>query len=122
VVGEYPIFSVLRVIIHSFDLFPLFHFKKVDYSKTNRNIAGDKDFASGDAPYLVPNPADTYVKIEGIESTNITEVFLIDITGKKLKEIYNKNILDINDIPSGTYFVRVMNKSQKAYYLKLIKK
>ena len=75
-----------------------------------------------DAPYLVPNPADTYVKIEGIEQDNIVEVFLIDISGKKLKEIYNKNILDINDVPSGTYFVRVMNKSEKAYYLKLIKK
>ena len=30
--GEYPIFSALRVIIHSFDLFSLFHFKKVDYT------------------------------------------------------------------------------------------
>ena len=43
------------------------------------------------APYLVPNPADTYVKIEGIEQDNIVEVFLIDISGKKLKEIYKRN-------------------------------
>lgn len=86
-------------------------------NQTNIQAKIDKD-----APYLVPNPADTYVKIEGIEQENIVEVFLIDISGKKLKEIYNKNILDINDVPSGIYFVRVMNKSQKAYYLKLIKK
>jgi len=86
-------------------------------TQPNRQPKVDKD-----APYLVPNPADTYVKIEGIEQYNIVEVFLIDISGKKIKEIYNKNILDINDVPSGTYFVRVMNKSQKAYYLKLIKK
>lgn len=38
VVGGYSIFSVLRVIIHCFDLFPLFHFKKVDYSKT-KNVS-----------------------------------------------------------------------------------
>jgi len=75
-----------------------------------------------EAPYLVPNPADTYVKIEGIEKGDISEVFLIDISGKKLKEISNKDILDINDITSGIYLVRIMSKSQKVYYLKLIKK
>ncbi|MFA6806861.1 MAG: PKD domain-containing protein, partial [Bacteroidales bacterium] len=91
-------------------------------SKTNTTQTNTQTKIDKDSPYLVPNPAETYVTIEGIEPTNITEVFLIDITGKKLKVISNNNTLDINDIPSGTYFVRVMNKSQKAYYLKLIKK
>ena len=91
-------------------------------SKTNTTQTNTQTKIDKDSPYLIPNPAETYVTIEGIEPTNITEVFLIDITGKKLKVISNNNTLDINDIPSGTYFVRVMNKSQKAYYLKLIKK
>jgi len=71
--------------------------------------------------YLVPNPADTYVKVEGIEQDNISELLLIDMTGKNLKKVQATNTLDIQDVLKGTYILRVINKENKVYYLKLIK-
>ncbi len=71
--------------------------------------------------YLVPNPASTYVKVEGIEQDDISELLLIDMTGKNLKKVQSTNTLDIQDVLKGTYILRVINKENKVYYLKLIK-
>ncbi len=71
--------------------------------------------------YLVPNPASTYVKVEGIEQANISELLLIDMTGKNLKKVQSTNTFYIQDVLKGTYILRVINKENKVYYLKLIK-
>ena len=71
--------------------------------------------------YLVPNPASTSVKVEGIEQDNVSELLLIDMTGKNLKKVQATNTLDIQDVLKGTYILRVINKENKVYYLKLIK-
>ncbi len=91
-------------------------------SKSSNNTINSQGNTDENVPYLVPNPAETNVRIEGIEKTSIKEVFLIDISGKKLQEKFNSNSLDISNIPSGVYFIRVMDTSQKVNYLKLIKK
>ena len=81
----------------------------------------EKQTSQTDKLYLVPNPADTYVKVEGIEQDNISELLLIDMTGKNLKKVQATNTLDIQDVLKGTYILRVINKENKVYYLKLIK-
>ena len=80
----------------------------------------DKDRLE-DSPYLVPNPASTYVRVEGIAQDNISELLLMDMTGKNLKKVQATNTLDIQDVLKGTYILRVINKENKVYYLKLIK-
>lgn len=81
----------------------------------------EKQTSQTDKLYLVPNPADTYVKVEGIEQDNVSELLLIDMTGKNLKKVQATNTLDIQDVLKGTYILRVINKENKVYYLKLIK-
>lgn len=73
------------------------------------------------SPYLVPNPASTYVKVEGIEQDNISEILLIDMHGKNIQKVNETNTLDIQKALKGTYIVRVISKDSKVYYLKLIK-
>ncbi len=73
------------------------------------------------SPYLVPNPASTYVKVEGIEKDNISEILLIDMQGKNIQKVSETDILDIQKALKGTYIVRVISKDSKVYYLKLIK-
>lgn len=73
------------------------------------------------SPYLVPNPASTYVKVEGIEKDNISEILLIDMQGKNIQKVSETNTLDIQKALKGTYIVRVISKDSKVYYLKLIK-
>lgn len=81
----------------------------------------DNQTSQSDKLYLVPNPASTYVRVEGIEQDNISELLLIDMTGKNLKKVQSTNTLDIQDVLKGTYILRVINKENKVYYLKLIK-
>lgn len=89
-------------------------------AKSTPNKENTKE-EKGETLYLVPNPASTYVKVEGIEQANISELLLIDMTGKNLKKVQVTNILDIQNILTGTYIIRVINKENKVYYLKLIK-
>ena len=81
----------------------------------------DNQTSQSDKLYLVPNPASTYVKVEGIEQDNISELLLMDMTGKNLKKVQSTNTLNIQDVLKGTYILRVINKENKVYYLKLIK-
>jgi len=93
---------------------------KAGGGKSTSSKENTKDDQEGTL-YLVPNPADTYVKVEGIEQDNISELLLIDMTGKNLKKVQGTNTLDIQDVLKGTYILRVINKENKVYYLKLIK-
>jgi len=52
---------------------------------------------------------------------NISELFLMDMAGKNLKKVQATNTFYIQDVLKGTYILRVINKENKVYYLKLIK-
>ena len=46
---------------------------------------------------------------------------IADMTGKNLKKVQSTNTLNIQDVLKGTYILRVINKENKVYHLKLIK-
>lgn len=71
--------------------------------------------------YLVPNPASTFVKVEGIEQKDISEILLIDIQGKNIQKVQNTNTMNIQNILKGTYIIRVICNDSEVYYLKMIK-
>lgn len=71
---------------------------------------------------IYPNPAQTYVTIEGKLPENCVEanVQLLSSTGQVLKtDIYNSEIKTINvsDLKNGIYFMEIIyNKKQKSTY------
>lgn len=71
--------------------------------------------------YLVPNPASTFVKVEGVEQKDISEILLIDIQGKNIQKVQNTNTMNIQNILKGTYIIRVICNDSEVYYLKMIK-
>ena len=71
--------------------------------------------------YLVPNPASSFVKVEGIEQKDISEILLIDIQGKNIQKVQNANTMNIQNILKGTYIIRVICNDSEVYYLKMIK-
>lgn len=71
--------------------------------------------------YLVPNPASSFVKVEGIEQKDISEILLIDIQGKNIQKVQNTNTMNIQNILKGTYIIRVICNDSEVYYLKMIK-
>lgn len=60
---------------------------------------------------IYPNPANNVVSIE---ADNINNVSIIDVTGRIVKAIdknTDKLIIDISEIPTGNYFVRIMTEN-----------
>jgi hypothetical protein len=70
---------------------------------------------------LVPNPAQNAVRVEGSVSSDITEIVIIDLTGKQVKTIQNSAQFEVGELAPGSYLVRVTNKTKEVKYLKLIK-
>lgn len=88
-------------------------------------------FLGEDPLSLYPNPAVDYLKIDfHSENPLVPEIKFYDLTGKVVKEfdsefILTQNIfkasLDISDLESGIYFVKVM-QGEQVYTKKLVVK
>ncbi len=58
-----------------------------------------------------PNPARDEVHVQTTEAKMIQQLVLQDITGKEVKRVVgNVSIMDVNELPSGTYFLLVETK------------
>jgi hypothetical protein len=72
-------------------------------------------------PYLVPNPTQNAVRVEGIIPSSITEIAVIDMTGKHIKTIKNSAQFEVGELAPGSYIVKVATTNKEVKYLKLIK-
>ena len=65
----------------------------------------------GEAVVIYPNPASEYIEITGTgDGQNNASISIIDITGKLLKAVpcrNNKTVVDISELPSGIYFLKI---------------
>ena len=74
---------------------------------------------------IYPNPAESGQVTLELNSGEISEIRLINITGKEVlleKSDYGvqQHTLKLNDIPNGIYFVRVQTTDNKTYVQKLV--
>jgi hypothetical protein len=72
---------------------------------------------------VYPNPAMTTICLKNAISKNIQTLAIVNISGQTVKQINNYNGAQINveDLRSGVYFVRVMNQDNTLTTLKFIK-
>lgn len=72
---------------------------------------------------IYPNPIKTNFNISGIESAKTAAILIYNIDGTLLKEILNPSstVMDISDITSGTYILRVLYKDGRQGMTKVIK-
>ena len=69
---------------------------------------------------LYPNPASDYFVIDKINGNFVVDI--IDLNGKIIKSISNHNLIDINELENGFYFVKItQNKLQSISKLLIIK-
>lgn len=69
---------------------------------------------------IFPNPASEEVKVEGLENQDYT-VEVIDLSGKVLRKSQNEKRVDINELESGIYLVRITAEGNRQKVLKLVK-
>jgi hypothetical protein len=56
-----------------------------------------------------PNPATNILKVSGV--SNIDSVKVYSVLGRLEKEVFNTHQIDISDLASGVYMVKVNNGS-----------
>lgn len=69
---------------------------------------------------IYPNPIEDSFKIENLSNSTIKTIELFNISGKKIKQFYNSESYDVNDLPSGVYFIKIKTE-QTETNRKLIK-
>jgi photosystem II stability/assembly factor-like uncharacterized protein len=74
--------------------------------KTQNGGVGLQEISNSNKIKIYPNPiTDEQIKLEGISSESIIEIF--DNLGKMLVRLKNKNSIDLNEYSKGIYFLRI---------------
>ncbi len=80
---------------------------------------GTTEVNGKNSPKFYPNPVTDYFRIQGID--NVTGVRIYDVSGKLLRYLPKAELYNIEELPTGLYFVEVITKG-KSYYDELLKK
>ena len=67
---------------------------------------------------VYPNPASTTVNIEGITNFTSLNVAVVNLQGQVVREIANSLEINVSDVESGIYFIKISCDGQQ--YLKKI--
>ncbi len=62
---------------------------------------------------LFPNPTRNRINIGGVTITENTEISLTDLAGREVLHARGQALLELNDLPSGTYLVLVKTEEDK---------
>ena len=57
---------------------------------------------------LYPNPANDVVRISGNDQMVYREIVIFDLAGRVVKQAFNCNEMDVNDLKSGVYMLQVV--------------
>ena len=56
---------------------------------------------------LYPNPTTDFVRIDGIDENNCSEISIFDLTGRLVRKYPYCNELNVSDLQNGIYLLRV---------------
>ena len=60
---------------------------------------------------LYPNPANDVVRISGNDQMVYREIVIFDLAGRVVKQAFNCNEMDVNDLNSGVYMLQVVKEN-----------
>ena len=61
---------------------------------------------------LFPNPSRDVINIGDLDAETCKEIMIFDMTGRLMKHFSNELSLDVNDLPTGLYMMRVVSDSK----------
>lgn len=79
-------------------------------------------FGSDNSYDLHPNPTSSIVYIHSSDDENVFTLTLFDTLGKKIKEVKNADSIELQELQSGMYFLRIQSNNGKIETHKIIKK
>lgn len=91
----------------------------------SNSVLSIEDIAFSNNTFIYPNPVKNVLNIKNNTTQKVVSLAFFNILGKQvyLKNTPNKNInsVDINNLPSGVYYMRLSNDSGALSYKKIIK-
>ena len=75
---------------------------------------------------IFPNPANSEINILSLSNSNYYNIEIHDLTGRIVKiensRISNNTTLDVSDLKSGNYIIKITDNNGKVESLKMIKR
>jgi len=114
---------MLEIIIGDISGIISAHVKQVSISSLITKT--DESSLSKDITQIFPNPANSQIKINVNNNKRINSIRLFNTSGIVCKEIeagveYINGIVDINDLPSGIYFLELITDRREVFKLIII--
>lgn len=106
-------------IIYNDELYYSYNFQ---LWKFDLNSLSNNSFDSNKTINIFPNPTSDYINFNGSE--DFTQIEIYDINGKLVSksEIFETNFINVKELKSGTYFIRIISRDNKITTKKIIKK
>ena len=93
----------------------------ISVAATNESILSASDFVKKtNATNIFPNPATSSINLH--TNKKITQSVLFDLTGRKIKEFHNLNQLDLSNLGSGSYLLKILFAEGVTETHKIVKK
>ncbi len=70
---------------------------------------------------VYPNPASSVINIEGIDNYNNLDVKIVNVQGQVVKEVSNALEINVSDVESGIYFIKIDCDGQQSIQKIVIK-
>ena len=77
----------------------------------NPDLVVNTDDSDNGKIVLYPNPANDVVRISGNDQMNYREIVIFDLAGRVVKQAFNCNEMDVNDLNSGVYMLQVVKEN-----------
>ena len=74
----------------------------------NPDLVVNTDDSDNGKIVLYPNPANDVVRISGNDQMVYREIVIFDLAGRVVKQAFNCNEMDVNDLNSGVYMLQVV--------------
>ena len=74
----------------------------------NPDLVVNTDDSDNGKIMLYPNPANDVVRISGNDQMIYREIVIFDLAGRVVKQAFNCNEMDVNDLNSGVYMLQVV--------------
>ena len=77
----------------------------------NPDLVVNTDDSDNGKIVLYPNPANDVVRISGNDQMVYREIVIFDLAGRVVKQAFNCNEMDVNDLNSGVYMLQVVKEN-----------
>lgn|SRR5690606_34528265 len=124
IIGHFPDPQTLQVMQNGvyIDYTNVYHtyYYIDDVSLRKGSFLANKSF-KGKEIKIYPNPTNNYITIDGITSDEVKTISVFDVNGKRVYAILENNQIDISELSSGVYILKIETKEGTVLNDKIVK-